>query len=170
VLRGSLSAPDAGWIVRHPGTNESKPIPAAPTPTCLRNALRFKLMPRGFRHHAPKDKLKWHPSRRGWVVAEPDTPWVAGAYEERPIPPHPCPFPKGEGELKPGLRCVGALRVHRSADNGAPSPRGEGKGEGERVAVQPTELRDYRDGQTPGVRWPSWKISFKVEPEGATPV
>src|ERR1035437_3264276 len=66
VLRGSLSAPAAGWIVRHPGTNESKPIPAAPTPTCLRNALRFKLMPRGFRHHDPKDKLKRHPCHRGY--------------------------------------------------------------------------------------------------------
>ena len=43
-LRGSLPEAACGEVVRHPGANEHTPKPAAPTPTCLRNALRFSVM------------------------------------------------------------------------------------------------------------------------------
>ena len=45
VLRGSLPEPAISRLVRQAGINESRLNPANPTPACLRNALRFNVIP-----------------------------------------------------------------------------------------------------------------------------
>src|ERR1039458_5873593 len=63
VLRRSLTAPAVRGFVRQAGKKERRPTPAVLIPTCLRNALRFDVMPTGFRHQDQKDKHKPHVSR-----------------------------------------------------------------------------------------------------------
>jgi hypothetical protein len=43
---------------------------------------------------------------------------------ELPVPPHPGPLPKGEGDRYPVSQRPATLRDHTSAGDGAPSPRG----------------------------------------------
>ena len=58
-----------------------------------------------------------------------------------PLPPHPAPLPQGEGTPHAALRRVEALRIGESAAYGSPSPRGEGRGEGEETLRTPARLR-----------------------------
>jgi hypothetical protein len=58
VLRGSLPWLAISWVVLQAGMTESSPSPAAPTPACLRNVLRFSVMPAGSRDPGLEDKPK----------------------------------------------------------------------------------------------------------------
>src|SRR5258708_35475009 len=59
-------------------------------------------------------------------------------------------LPQGEGTAHPALRRVEALRIVECAAYGSPSPRGEGRGEGEETLRKPARWRtadgvDYAD-------------------------
>src|SRR5438093_9345659 len=54
---------------------------------------------------------------------------------ERALPPHANPLPEGEGAPTPGAREAERLRGFESRPPWLPLPRGEGWGEGERIAL-----------------------------------
>ena len=62
----------------------------------------------------------------------------------QPIPPHPGPLPQGEGGSSPIGRRIACPGNVRGSGGASPSPRGEGRGEGEWV-VQHTSAFEMKD-------------------------
>src|SRR5437763_8571422 len=64
--------------------------------------------------------------------------------DAQPIPPSPRPSPQGEGGSSPVGRRIVCPDNLRGSGGASPSPRGEGRGEGERV-VQHTSAFEMKD-------------------------
>ncbi len=77
--------------------------------------------------------------------------WASGeSVDWRIRSPSPLPSPRGEGEHPPVGRLTQSARTFRGSDPGAPSPRGEGRGEGERISLAWTNGNPHKVLRPPG--------------------